>query len=253
MTVIYNSNKKKFMLHKNNSQSFQRREFIGTVAGSAAALGLNVLFAPFSANAEKKFIHQPEDPDAWFGRIKGKHKAMYDLVSAEKGIFPFLFPRLFLMTNAATGTPEKDCSAVMVLRHESVCYALQDNIWAKYKFKEFFNVADLGPAFNAADAATATATRNPFWNTKPGDFMIPGAGPVPIGIKELMASGVMICVCNASLSGKAAIAAMQTKGNADTIRKEWMDNLIPGVQLVPSGVWAVGRAQEHGCTYCFAG
>lgn len=241
------------MSHENNLSTIQRRDFIGTIAGSAALLGLDALFAPLSANAGKKMMQPTEDPDVWFNKIKGKHRAMYDLVSAEKGIFPFVFPRLFLMTNAATGTPEKDCGVVMVLRHESVCYALQDNIWAKYKFKEFFNVADLGPAFQAKDAATATSTRNPFWNTSPNDFMIPGAGPVPLGIKDLMASGGMICVCNASLSGKAAIAAMQTKGNAETIRKEWIDNLIPGIQLVPSGVWAVGRAQEHGCTYCFAG
>jgi intracellular sulfur oxidation DsrE/DsrF family protein len=241
------------MSHKNNPQSFQRREFIGTVAGSAALLGLNALFAPFSANAEKKLIHQSEDPDAWFNKVKGRHKIMYDLVSADKGIFPFVFPKLFLMTNAATGTPEKDCGVVMVLRHESVCYALQDNIWAKYKFKQFFHVADLGPAFQASDAATATSTRNPFWNTKPKDFVIPGVGPVPLGIKDLMAEGVMFCVCNASLTGKAAIAAMQTNGDAKAIRKEWMDSLIPGVEVVPSGVWAVGRAQEHGCTYCFAG
>jgi intracellular sulfur oxidation DsrE/DsrF family protein len=29
--------------------------------------------------------------------------------------------------------------------------------------------------------------------------------------------------------------------------------LLPGVQVVPSGVWAVGRAQEKGCGYCYAG
>ncbi|HVZ98269.1 MAG TPA: twin-arginine translocation signal domain-containing protein [Chitinophagaceae bacterium] len=240
-------------MNKQDQLKMQRRGFLGTLSAAAAAMGISMVTSPLQA-AEKSFsFSSPEDPDAWFGKIKGKHKAMYDLVSAEKGIFPFLFPRLFLMTNAATGTPEKDCLAMMVLRHESVCYALQDNIWAKYKFKEFFNVADLGPAFKAADAATATSTRNPFWNTSPGDFVIPGAGPVPLGIKDLMDSGVMICVCNASLSGKAAIAAMQTNGNAEAIRKEWIDSLIPGIQLVPSGVWAVGRAQEHGCTYCFAG
>jgi intracellular sulfur oxidation DsrE/DsrF family protein len=29
--------------------------------------------------------------------------------------------------------------------------------------------------------------------------------------------------------------------------------LIPGVQVVPSGVLAVARSQEKGCAYCFAG
>jgi hypothetical protein len=37
------------------------------------------------------------------------------------------------------------------------------------------------------------------------------------------------------------------------VKKEWMAGLLPGIQVVPSGVWAVGRAQEHGCTYCYAG
>ena len=31
------------------------------------------------------------------------------------------------------------------------------------------------------------------------------------------------------------------------------DQLLPGVQIVPSGVWAIGRAQENGCAYCYAG
>ena len=43
--------------------------------------------------------------------------------------------------------------------------------------------------------------------------------------------------------------------NADpaAVKKEWVAGVLPGIQVVPSGVWAVGRAQEHGCAYCFAG
>jgi hypothetical protein len=39
----------------------------------------------------------------------------------------------------------------------------------------------------------------------------------------------------------------------DVALKEWEAGVVPGAMLVPSGVLAVGRAQEHGCTYCFAG
>ena len=38
---------------------------------------------------------------------------------------------------------------------------------------------------------------------------------------------------------------------AATVKKEWLDALIPGIPAMPSGVWAVGRAQEHGCGYCY--
>jgi intracellular sulfur oxidation DsrE/DsrF family protein len=37
------------------------------------------------------------------------------------------------------------------------------------------------------------------------------------------------------------------------VKKELVDNLFPGIQVVPSGVMAVGRTQEKGCAYCFTG
>jgi intracellular sulfur oxidation DsrE/DsrF family protein len=39
----------------------------------------------------------------------------------------------------------------------------------------------------------------------------------------------------------------------EDVMKDWMAGLLPGIQVVPSGVWALGRAQEHGCHYIFAG
>jgi intracellular sulfur oxidation DsrE/DsrF family protein len=39
----------------------------------------------------------------------------------------------------------------------------------------------------------------------------------------------------------------------EEVYNEWKNELIPNIQIVPSGVWAVGRAQEHGCKYIFAG
>jgi intracellular sulfur oxidation DsrE/DsrF family protein len=47
-------------------------------------------------------------------------------------------------------------------------------------------------------------------------------------------------------------AGMMNMDPAEVI-KEWKAGLLPGIQIVPSGVWAIGRAQEHGCKYCFAG
>jgi hypothetical protein len=240
------------MDHNDFPQTTHRRGFIGTVASSAAALSLGTLFAPFSASAEKNFKQQADDADAWFAKIKGKHRIVFDCTEPN-GIFPFAWPRIFLMTNGATGTPEKDCNAVVILRHNAICYGMQDSLWAKYKFAEMFKVPNLGPGFQAADAATATATRNPFWNTKSGDFVMPVYGPVPIGYKDLQASGVMFCICDAAITVYSGVVAMQTKGNAADIKKEWIDGLLPGVQVVPAGVWAVGRAQEHQCAYCFAG
>ena len=41
--------------------------------------------------------------------------------------------------------------------------------------------------------------------------------------------------------------------DSNTVYKDWIDAIHPDIQLVPSGVWALGRAQEHKCGYIFAG
>jgi intracellular sulfur oxidation DsrE/DsrF family protein len=133
----------------------------------------------------------------------------------------------------------------VVLRHAAVGYALNNDLWAKYK---------LGEVFKADDPLTkAPATRNPFWQPKQGDFKVPGLGNVAIGINELQNDGVMFCACNMAITVYSAVIADMMKMDAETVKKEWLAGVLPGIQVVPSGVWAVGRAQEHGCTYCFAG
>jgi intracellular sulfur oxidation DsrE/DsrF family protein len=126
-------------------------------------------------------------------------------------------------------------------------------MWSKYGFAEVFHANDHGPVFQAPDAAVAAKTRNPFWNTKPGDFQVPGIGPVDIGIKELQASGVMFCVCHAAMTVYSTAVAGNMGLAPEAVLKDWTDHLIPGIQMVPSGVWALGRAQELKCAYVYAG
>jgi len=49
------------------------------------------------------------------------------------------------------------------------------------------------------------------------------------------------------------VVAMQTGAKPEDVLKDWTANVLPGVQVVPSGVWALGRAQEKQCAYIFAG
>jgi hypothetical protein len=120
-----------------------------------------------------------------------------------------------------------------------------DALWAKYKFGEMFKIND--------PRTSAPATRNPYWETKPDDFKMPGIGAIPIGIRDLQADGILICVCDLALTVFSAVTAMNSNQDAAAVKKEWVEGLLPSIPAMPSGVWAVGRAQEHGCTYCFAG
>jgi len=233
-------------MQDNDLRPTSRRHFLSAVAAGTAAVTLTTLATPLSAGAKaiSENGYSATDPDQWFDQIKGKHRIVFD-VTQPKEIMPFVWPRVFLMTNAGTGTPEKDSSVVVILRHEAIPYAMEDKLWEKYKFGDMFKVHD--PATKAA------SMRNPFWKPKPGDYKVPGVGNVAIGINELQESGVLFCVCNAALTVYSAAAAEGMKKDAAEVKKEWEAGLLPGVQIVPSGVWAVGRAQEHGCAYCYVG
>ena len=231
-------------MQSNNSNAESRRDFLGKIAAGAAALG-TVSLAPFQAQAIPGLAdHEYADSEEWFNKIKGKHRIVFDATQPHE-LMPFAWPKVFLLTNAATGTAEKDCSVVVVLRHDAVGYALQNEMWEKYK---------LGELFKAHDPLTkAPAIRNPFWKPKEGDFKIPGIGNVPIGINELQNSGVLFCCCEMAITVYSAVAADMMKMDAAAVKKEWLGAVLPNIQVMPSGVWALGRAQEHGCSYCFAG
>ena len=230
-------------MQKDQNQN-PRRKFLGTIATGAATLGLASLSGPLQAmpTSEKTFP-DPDSPDAWFDKIKGKHRIVFDVVYPKQGheaILPFAWPKVFLLTNAATGTPEKENSVVVVLRHSAIGYALKDEMWKKYKLGEFFGIKDR--------EGKEAAESNMFWKPSP-PFEVPGVGPVPIGINDLQQSGVMFCVCDMALTVNSFLVAQGMKMDPKAVKNDWIKAIIDGVKVMPSGLWAVNRAQEHKCSY----
>src|SRR5450432_1319700 len=203
----------------NMKQTANRRDFLGKVTGAAVLLGATSLITPADAFAGTEFNKSAMDAEAWFNMVKGKHRMIFDCTEP-KEIFPFAWPKIFLVTNAATGTPEKDCGVVRVLRHSAIPYGLNDSLWEKYKFGAVFKIN--------AWQTTTPATANPFWETTPDKFKIPGIGAVPLGIRDLQASGVMFCVCEMAISVNSAVMAMKMNLDPADVKKEWLANLNPG-------------------------
>ncbi|PJJ76126.1 hypothetical protein BXY57_1730 [Thermoflavifilum aggregans] len=225
-------------MNTKNKTSIHRRGFIGMISAGAFTLFTSPLTSAVNPAASWA---EAEDPDSWFNKIHGKHRIVFD-VTEPKDIFPFAWPAVFLVTNQSTGTDPKDCSVVVILRHESIPFAMQPALWEKYH---------LGEAFKYNDPKTGQpSVRNPYWKPDPNDFILPGLGPVPIGINDLQQQGVMFCVCNMAIKVYSAAVAQGMNMDPETVRKDFLDNVLPGIEVVPSGVWAVGRAQEHGCAYC---
>jgi len=228
------------IMSTNEKDQTTRRGFLGSIATGAAAMGLATLTSPLQQlHASPGFtVTNPNDPEEIFKNLKGKHRIVYDVPEAV-GMFPFVWSRIFLLTNMATGTAEKDNNVIVVLRHMGIPYAFEDRLWAKYNFGEFFKAQD------------AQKTRNPFWQPAKGTYKVPGFGVVEIGINELQNSGVQFVVCSAAITVYSAAYAEQNKLDAAVVKKDWESGLLPGITVVPSGVWALGRAQENKCAYCF--
>lgn len=217
-----------------------RRDFLGTLV-TTGAIGLASL-TPFRLNAMQDQGMGKTDTsgfDDWLNKIKGKHRQVFDSPHHVGGL-PLAWTRVFLMTNVAAGASADDVQAVLVLRHESIPLAMDSTLWKKYNFSKVFNVVD--------GESKKPITQNIFWQPKEGTLPLPG-----MGINELMKDGVLIGVCDMAMTVYSMGVAKKMNLKADEVKKEWVAGVLPGIQIVPSGVLAINRAQEHNCTYCFAG
>jgi hypothetical protein len=220
-----------FMLDDFTS-STPRRGFLGRLAAAAMGIGA-VSVAPAAAAAA---VSKPKDPqlEAWFGKLTGKHRVVFDAPEPNEG-FGAIWPRVYLLTTEAS-YPGEGASTMVILRHHGLPLALQDNVWTKYKLGEQFDIKTGG----------TPATKNPYATIT--GLPLPG-----LGIVELMKTGTLIGACDVAMTVYSSAAATKMGMDPATVKKEWIAALIPGVMLVPSGVMAVARAQELGAQYIFAG
>jgi intracellular sulfur oxidation DsrE/DsrF family protein len=70
---------------------------------------------------------------------------------------------------------------------------------------------------------------------------------------DLIKRGVRFAVCAMSALSVCGVIARATGGNAESVYKEFEANLIPNARIVPAGIVAVNRAQEHGYSYVYTG
>ena len=102
---------------------------------------------------------------------------------------------------------------------------------------------------DAKDANTAAVVGDfNNWNSKEGDLPV-----LDMSIDQLQKRGVLFCVCDMALTVYSGKVAKKMGLDAAAVKKDWLANLLPNIEVVPSGVWAINRAQEHRCSYCFAG
>jgi len=224
---------------QNSNIVIPRRGFLGSIAAGAATIGLAGLSTAERLLADEK-DSMASKYEAVLKKMKGrKHKQVFDAPMPNDS-FPVIWSWAFLHTNNLTGTPDNEVGCVVVLRHDAIPFGMEDRLWAKYKFGELFHIKD--------KTTDAPSVRNVVTKIKPEDMPM-----LEMAMEKVQERGVVFGVCDLALTIYSSNVAKEMKMDAAEVKKEWVSGLLPGMVMLPSGVWAVNRAQENGFTYCFAG
>jgi hypothetical protein len=68
-------------------------------------------------------------------------------------------------------------------------------------------------------------------------------------VEALLKAGTIILACNYALTGYVNMLANKEKIDREQAKKDLFGSIIPGVYVVPNGVFGVCAAQEANCGY----
>ncbi len=229
-----------FVSHSNQPSS-PRREFLAQVATAAVAVAGTACVAPLgAANLSATPGRSTPFDDTWTRRVSAaKHKAVFDSPDVGDGLA--LSHATFFMQGYKEqfGLGDGDVVPVVILRHFGTVMALNDTLWEKYAFGERYKVKD--------PATGKDALRNPFVHITKDD-KDPLVSP-EASLEGLLASGAVLLACNKAAMRFAGMMATKFNRDAEDVRAEFRANVVKGVHLQPSGIYAVMRAQDAGCGF----
>jgi hypothetical protein len=135
---------------------------------------------------------------------------------------------VFAANRTGYGLESRDVGVLVILRHNATPYAYNDAMWAKY-----------GSVF-AAELKIAETKTNP----------VNAGGET---LDALSAQGAHFGVCAMATRRFAGMMARSAGSTVDAVFEEIGKNLLRNAHLTPAGITAVGRAQERGYTFGYAG
>lgn len=205
------------------------------LAGLSAALAVTGCSTATHPELKPLGRRQTQWDMSWRERIKTPYRMAFDTADVLGGM------SLAWVTAYRSGADEVygpgQTSTVLCLRHSSLPIALGDDMWNRLRLGEGLKLKD--------PTSGEITTRNPFINYKAGDkyTMVGKDG----ALDSLIASGTIVLACNSAFSGYVGMLAQREKLATDEARRQALASLVTGVILMPTGVFAVGAAQDAGC------
>jgi intracellular sulfur oxidation DsrE/DsrF family protein len=211
----------------------RRREFLAQLGVTAAALA-------FDADEMKAASSPSSGPwdTSWIDRLtSAQYRVVFNASDIADGAAMDFAATFLDHMHEAHDTTDQQTRPVIVFRRLGTVMAFNDRIWDRYQ---------LGDDRKVTDSTTkAPARRNVFWKAAPGA----SGQDVSTKIDTLQGRGLICLVCNIAVNNVGYSLATKAKQDVAELRKELKDNLIPGAILVPSGIYALIRAQNAGCAF----
>lgn len=213
-----------------------RRQFLDSLAAGVAGLAATPALptALHALPADFKYdVAQGNWDVRWHERLTGKICTVFDVPEIESGYGVWRASVWARQYQAVLGVPARDLSTALVLRHNAIILAMQQEFWDKY---------GVGKARQVAHPMTGAPTdRNPVLMTAAdglSDTMLAST------LTSFIARGGVVLACDVALQDLAGMIAEVEKVTEQVAKEQAKGWLVPGVILQPSGVFAVLRAQQ---------
>jgi intracellular sulfur oxidation DsrE/DsrF family protein len=225
-----------------------RRSFLSRIVAGAGAFGAafgGVSAAQAQSSPAPSGAFQPvrHSEDDWLDQTSAKHRLFYDTTSADGYGQALFFARNYFTANASGyKLADADLAQVICMRHESTSFAFNDAMWAKY------GAALSERAGHFVDPKTKQVpTVNVYLASGYADALRNGN----VTIDQLAKRGVRYAVCSMATRAASQLIANKSGANVDAVFKELTENLVPNGHMVPAGIVALNRAQEHGYSFAY--
>lgn len=210
-------------------RSFLARLGVGAGVLGASAAGASKALAELPADSSWKPARHSQDD--WYDQIPGQHRYVFDTTTPDGLSIGFQFvANYFTANHDSYGLEDHDLAVIMIARHKSTVFGYTDAMWTKYS-KQFADQSGF------VDPKTKEPATTNLYNDR---------------IDELAKKGVHFGVCQMSSRRIARAIAADSGRDAEAVLKELAANLVPNARIVPAGIVAVNRAQEHGYSFVYA-
>jgi len=213
-----------------------RRDFLSTLAlGSLGAVGLDALDLS-DLPAQEAAGHWDL---SWVRQLQGRYRAVFDVPVIEDGYGVWRAVIWRKQYSQVFGVPEKELTTVVILRHDAIALALNQEFWSRYS---------IGRQWSVRDPATREPTsRNPLIERTGKDALPPEYADFTL--ERLLEGGAIILGCALALRDCATVVSQADKIGMQDADERVRSMIVPGVIMQPSGIFAAVLAQDNGCRF----